>query len=263
MTTFEGLDVEAVQAQGANLKSQSQHLDGIIQNIQGLVAQLEGVWHGQDSRDFQGWWEQQHRPALMAASQAVSGLGQSAGGSSGGGISGAGASATSTALAWGVGAAAVALGAGHLYGLTNTWIKDIPRQYDAFDGPSRTATDLDNLAKRFPHVAGGLDVADKAGTLIQEGQDAYKIGESVAQGHYMDAAGTGYDGVATGLEAYPPTYLYGANMAIWKSVVQDAQQVDWTMPMPSPFEGNNFRDIYVSGGWDGIKNGFGQIWSDL
>jgi surface antigen/uncharacterized protein YukE len=78
MATFEGLDVQVVQQQGNALKLQAQQLDSIVNNINGLVAHLTQVWQGHDAQTFAGWWQQQHRPALTAASQAISGLGQSA-----------------------------------------------------------------------------------------------------------------------------------------------------------------------------------------
>jgi surface antigen/uncharacterized protein YukE len=78
MSTHEGLDVDVVQRGGAALKTQAQHLDGIIHAINGIVANLEHVWHGHNAQTFAGWWQQQHRPALTAASAAISGLGQSA-----------------------------------------------------------------------------------------------------------------------------------------------------------------------------------------
>ncbi len=114
MVAIEGLDVESVQAHGAALKAQAQHLEGIVQAISALVSQAEGVWQGQDARDFAGWWHQQHRPALLAAAQSVAGLGTSAinnaaeqaRASSAAGGSGAAISHTA-AVSAGVGAAAV------------------------------------------------------------------------------------------------------------------------------------------------------------
>jgi uncharacterized protein YukE len=73
-----GMDVEAVNSFGGQLKNQGQAIQGVISSVDHLVSQLEGVWKGNDATTFQGWWVHTHRPALIAAMNAVDGLGQSA-----------------------------------------------------------------------------------------------------------------------------------------------------------------------------------------
>ena len=106
---MDGLDVDAVRAHGAGLKAQAQHLDGIAQAISAIVSQAESLWHGREATDFAGWWNQQHRPALLAAAHAVAGLGTSA-------INNADeqarASSASGASAGGTGAVAASAGVG-------------------------------------------------------------------------------------------------------------------------------------------------------
>jgi len=75
---FEGMDVAEVDSIGHQLQGQADEIEKVIGRINGLVAQLQGVWHGKDAQDFEGWWHNQHQPALRAAHDAIHGLGQSA-----------------------------------------------------------------------------------------------------------------------------------------------------------------------------------------
>jgi len=75
---FVGMDIGQVDALGRKLQGQAQQLDAAIRAIEGLVQQSQGVWKGADASQFAGWWQQQHKPALMAARDAINGLGQSA-----------------------------------------------------------------------------------------------------------------------------------------------------------------------------------------
>ncbi len=253
MAAFEGLDVEAVQAQGAHLKAQASHLDGIIHAVSALVSNADAVWAGHDSTVFAGAWHQQHRPALVAASAAVAGLGQSA-------INNATDQATTSASSGSGLAASVAPGSSWQGG------KDAGiAALDALGVYGAATTLLPNLMSKFPGIAGKLDVAGHIVDDANLGVDGYRLGQDVAEGHYVQAAGEGYDAVADGLKTAhtPVPYLIGVNMSVWKSVYQDSQQVDWSMPMPNPLSGSNFKDIYVSGAWYGLKTGVGQILGDL
>lgn len=75
---FEGMDPDVVYGLGQQLKNQESSLHSIVSAVDGIINQIEGAWKGQDATEFQGWWQQQHRPALLAAAEAVGGLGQSA-----------------------------------------------------------------------------------------------------------------------------------------------------------------------------------------
>jgi hypothetical protein len=136
---------------------------------------------------------------------------------------------------------------------------------DALGVSGAAFTLLPQLSSKFPRIAGGVGAAGDKVDDAKLAVDGYRIGSDVAQGHYVEAAGAGYDATADALKAShkPLPYLIGANMSIWKSVYQDSQQVDWTMPMPNPLSGSNFKDIYVSGAWYGVKTGVGQILGDL
>jgi uncharacterized protein YukE len=75
---FEGMDVAEVESLGHQLMNQGNTIQSVINAIDGIVNTMESVWKGQDATVFQGWWQSQHRPALVAAEAAVHGLGQSA-----------------------------------------------------------------------------------------------------------------------------------------------------------------------------------------
>jgi WXG100 family type VII secretion target len=75
---FEGMDPDVVQNLGQQLKNQENSLHSIVSAIDGIINQMDGSWKGADATQFLGWWQQQHRPAMMAAATAIGGLGQSA-----------------------------------------------------------------------------------------------------------------------------------------------------------------------------------------
>jgi len=60
------------------LKAYAQQLEVLVNQMNGTVTSLAGAWQGKDATDFvQNWWPQ-HRKNLLAAKEAVNGLGQSA-----------------------------------------------------------------------------------------------------------------------------------------------------------------------------------------
>ena len=75
---FEGMDPDVVYGLGTQLKNQDSAIQTIVSSIDGVVCQIEGNWKGSDATEFMSWWQQQHKPALIAAATAVGGLGQSA-----------------------------------------------------------------------------------------------------------------------------------------------------------------------------------------
>ena len=75
---FEGMDVDAVSSLAGQLDSQASHIQSVISAIDGIISSLEGSWRGADAVEFQGWWQSQHRPHMVAVEAAVSGLAQSA-----------------------------------------------------------------------------------------------------------------------------------------------------------------------------------------
>jgi WXG100 family type VII secretion target len=72
------MDIAQVQGLGRQLQGQADQINSIISSINSLVSQLRAAWEGKDAQEFEGWWQQQHRPHLQQASEAIRGLGQSA-----------------------------------------------------------------------------------------------------------------------------------------------------------------------------------------
>jgi hypothetical protein len=79
----------------------------------------------------------------------------------------------------------------------------------------------------------------------------------LTKGHYASAADHFVDGGASILKGSknPVGYLVGVNVSLWKEVVKEASHqklADWTTPLPNPFNGTAWRDVYVPAGRDVI-----------
>lgn len=74
-----GMDVDLVEQIGHKLKNlASTDIQHLISTIESQITSAVSNWDGKDAHDFQGYWQQQHRPALTQLQQAIDGLGQSA-----------------------------------------------------------------------------------------------------------------------------------------------------------------------------------------
>lgn len=73
-----GMDDAEVDRVASGLHQQSQALQQAMNAIGTLVNQAVSVWEGPDSKQFQDWWNSQHKPAIQRASEAIEGLSQSA-----------------------------------------------------------------------------------------------------------------------------------------------------------------------------------------
>lgn len=76
--TFEGMNVEAVRRIGRDLQARSGDLDSIRVAVDKLIAAAQRNWSGQDLKEFEGWWRDQHRRKLVQLGEALDGLGQAA-----------------------------------------------------------------------------------------------------------------------------------------------------------------------------------------
>ncbi len=73
-----GMDVEAVEHAGNNLKSKAHQIETLTADIDKIVQGLTSIWDGHDAKQFvQEWWPG-HKKNLRAIQEAISGLGQSA-----------------------------------------------------------------------------------------------------------------------------------------------------------------------------------------
>ena len=77
-----GVGEEALAAKPRCIKSLAQGQPSLSVDAEPATAwhigQAISVWQGNDATQFQDWWNSQHKPALMNASEAIAGLGQSA-----------------------------------------------------------------------------------------------------------------------------------------------------------------------------------------
>lgn len=78
MSNFVGMDVAAVEQVSRDLKAEAARIGEVIAKIDSLVGHLPSIWKGHDAEQFAGWWRDQHRKALHAAQEDISGLGTSA-----------------------------------------------------------------------------------------------------------------------------------------------------------------------------------------
>jgi uncharacterized protein YukE len=73
-----GMDADAVRTLASKLEAEAARLSSAVSHIDGLMSQVQSVWRGTDAQRHVGWWQQQHRPQLVKAQQAIAGLAQSA-----------------------------------------------------------------------------------------------------------------------------------------------------------------------------------------
>jgi WXG100 family type VII secretion target len=73
-----GMDVEAVETAGKQLKTHAASINSLVSQIDRVVTGLTSVWDGQDAKQFVNDWWPQHKKALQTAQQQIDGLGQSA-----------------------------------------------------------------------------------------------------------------------------------------------------------------------------------------
>lgn len=75
---FEGMDVDQVMQVSAQLQREGDAIIQVINTVNGAISHLPTIWKGHDAIEFEGWWTNQHRPALQNAADAIHGLSQSA-----------------------------------------------------------------------------------------------------------------------------------------------------------------------------------------
>ncbi|MDR2347655.1 MAG: WXG100 family type VII secretion target [Bifidobacteriaceae bacterium] len=73
-----GMDVDAVERIGRQLKNHASSISTIIATIDSDIKSLTTVWDGKDAQNFVNNWWPAHKKALTKAKDDVQGLGQSA-----------------------------------------------------------------------------------------------------------------------------------------------------------------------------------------
>jgi uncharacterized protein YukE len=100
------------------------------------------------------------------------------------------------------------------------------------------------------HATVVLDKLGPVGTAmgaIGTGVDVGTAGVALAHHDYGSAGGDLVDATADGLKStpYPPAYLAGATVALFKEDYDLGSQIDWSQGLPNPLTGDNFTNIYV------------------
>jgi uncharacterized protein YukE len=121
---------------------------------------------------------------------------------------------------------------------TLQWLHDSPGVRNAAEvlGKTHASVVLDKL--------GPVGIAMGA---IGTGVDVGTAGVALAHHDYGSAGGDLVDATADGLKTapYPPAYLAGATVALFKEDYDLGSQIDWKEGIPSPLTGDNFKNIYV------------------
>lgn len=73
-----GMDIGEMFAVSSKLKGSSGDLQRLTTEIDGLVRQAMSHWEGADAQQFLEWWENEHKPPLMAAQRTLANLGAGA-----------------------------------------------------------------------------------------------------------------------------------------------------------------------------------------
>lgn len=73
-----GMDVDAVEKSGGDLKARAGEIRALMGRIDGIVNHLSSVWDGKDANDFVHNWWPQHKKHLSSVAESIDGLGQSA-----------------------------------------------------------------------------------------------------------------------------------------------------------------------------------------
>ncbi|NQX28323.1 WXG100 family type VII secretion target [Microbacteriaceae bacterium VKM Ac-2854] len=73
-----GMDVEAVESAGRDLRARAEELLELRSRLESMVRGLPGIWEGPDARTFVNDWWPKHSAGLASVAEKISGLGQSA-----------------------------------------------------------------------------------------------------------------------------------------------------------------------------------------
>jgi uncharacterized protein YukE len=121
---------------------------------------------------------------------------------------------------------------------TLQWLHDSPGVRNAAEVLGKT------------HASVVLDKLGPVGTAMgamSTGVDVGTAGAALAHHDYGSAGGDLVDATADGLKSapYPPAYLAGATVALFKEDYDLGSQIDWKEGIPSPLTGDNIKNIYV------------------
>jgi uncharacterized protein YukE len=213
-----GMDVEAVENSGRQLKSQAANIASLIAQLDRVVSSLPSVWDGADAQRFVHDWWPQHKQALAAAQQQVDGLGQSA-------LNNASEQRQASATGGPVGGSAAATagpggsaGAGGLPNIGNIY-RDMMNQTPIWPINVGTALGLTPLGSVMPFTdATALALDDRLGWGDKMGEQAHA---------FVDVGGSALR--QAGWEQHNlPLYLSGVAVSQWGDVANEISKTDFS-----------------------------------
>jgi len=69
-----GMNVGEVRNQVKMLNTHAASIESVIGKLDSTLQALGNNWKGKDFSEFQGWWNQQHKPALKKLADNIHGL---------------------------------------------------------------------------------------------------------------------------------------------------------------------------------------------
>lgn len=210
--SLEGMDAGEVRQLAAQMRNQAAAISGAIATVDGLVHQLLGAWNGRDASEFQGWWQQQHRPALVECQAAVTGLAQSADNN-----------AQSQDLA-----SSASAGSTQVLGRTVSlppWLKERLHEGESF-------------SERYGWAAGpmiaGIPIVGTAYSKLASLDSEARMLEDASHGNAQGTFNEGSnllisDAYGAAGASKDPIVLGGAvDATLWQAVEQDAHAINWS-----------------------------------
>lgn len=274
MSNLFGMDADEVRSLAGRMRSQADAIADVIARVDGIVHQIGQSWHGGRANEFVGWWQRQHRPALVALRERVTGLAQSAdnnasqqdaasssngsvGGSAAGTVAGVGVATatgviTSTAARQSAGALRLADAASKQWGFVL----------------EPAAGQVPKLLHLAPETARGIGIAS---TVVSVGDGAFRLGQDLDRHQWQAASNQGTDMIgenaitmgeklaASGAERAPVVALAGLNVLIWSHVEEAATQVHWGDVVTHPAQLNPFEPGGASAIWQAESAGFSDL----
>lgn len=213
-----GMDVEAVESIGRQLKQSASSVDQIVSTLDRTVNGLPSLWEGPDAQRFLQSWPA-FRKSLVAAQASVAGLGQSALNNASeqrqaSGSSGSGASASASAAAGATLPPALAYLASHSPGQI---LSDSDELLNTKLGPFEVGSLAKVLIPGAGDVTDTLDIASK----ISNGQVPWSESIGVAAGAMQDAAWRDPALLAT------PEYWGPTAAKVWLDAADQASKADF------------------------------------
>ena len=207
-----GMDVEAVESVGRQLKQSASSIDQIVGTLDKTVNGLSSLWEGPDAQRFTQSWPT-FRKSLLAAQASVAGLGQSALNNASEQREASGANGSGGA-APGVHNAALPPAMSYLASHTPGQIlSDADGMLDTKVGPFEAGSLAKVLIPGAGNVTDTLDIASK----ISNGQVPWSEGLGVAAGAVQDFS-----------KANPVLYLGATAVKVWIDAADQASKADFS-----------------------------------